>query len=338
MRRVFFLILGYIFEHMTFRRRISPRLIAVMVAPFALLALVAGRMLHIDDVPSFVEGKSAYAATPADTRGALLPASFPDQRREIFVNLKAALVIDNNSGSPLYAFSADSVRPVASISKLVSAITLLDMDFPRDSMVTITREDARRSSKSNLYVGDRVEAGDLLYVALIGSDNRAIRALGRTFGGSQENFARLMNKTCRKIGMRHTTMVEPSGLSKENVSNATDCALLVNYGLRYKEIMRASSKKSYRFAVTNRRGKHLYRKVITTNRLVYSRYKTLVGKTGFILAADYCLATILEDSKGRRLTVVALGAPRSSIRFKEARRLADFGFRKLRKASGATKS
>ncbi len=323
---------------MTFRHRLTPRFVVILIAPLILLTLIAGRTLRIDDAPSFIEGKSAYAASRPDARGALLPASFPDQRREIFVNLKAALVIDNNSGAPLYAYSADSVRPVASISKLVSAITLLDMDFPRDSIVTITREDARRSSKSNLYIGDRVEAGDLLYVALIGSDNRAIRALGRTFGGSHGEFAALMNKTCRKIGMRHTKMVEPSGLNKENVSNATDCALLVNYGLKYKEIVRASSKKSYRFPVTNRRGKHLYRKVITTNRLVYSRYKTLVGKTGFILAADYCLATILEDRNGQRLTVVALGAPRSSIRFKEARRLADFGFRKLRKAARASKS
>lgn len=323
---------------MTFHRRLTPRFVVILIAPLVLLALVAGRALRVDDAPSLVEGKSAYAATKADTRAALLPASFPDQRREIFVNLKAALVIDNNSGSPLYAYSADSVRPVASISKLVSAITLLDMDFPRDSVVTITKADARRSSKSNLYVGDRVEAGDLLHVALIGSDNRAIRALGRTFSGSREEFAKLMNKTCRKIGMRHTKMVESSGLNKENVSNATDCALLVNYGLKYSEIVRASSKKSYRFPVTNRRGKHLYRKVITTNRLVYSRYKTLVGKTGFIFAADYCLATILENRKGQRLTVVALGAPRSNIRFKEARRLADFGFRKLRKATRTAES
>ena len=320
-------------EMMLSRLKNSPRLFVLTVAPVALLALVAGRSLHIKEPPSF-ESQSAQAAT----RKIPPSVSFPDQRREIFVNLKAALVIDNSSGAPLYAFSADSVRPIASISKLISAITLLDMDFPRDSVVTVTREDARRSSKSNLYVGDRVEAGDLLYVALIGSDNRAIRALGRTFGGSYKKFGELMNQTCRRIGMTHTRMVEPSGLSKSNVSNAADCALLVNQALKYKEIVRASSKKTYRFLLTNRRGKKKYRRVVTTNRLVYSRYKTLVGKTGFILASDYCLATILENKKGERLTVVALGAPRSSIRFKEARRLADFGFRKLRKSHGSKSS
>ncbi len=313
-----------------------PRLIVVSLAPLVLLALVAGRSFQADDVPS-LDRQVVQAATLPKLAAVSKspPVSFPDQRREIFVNLKAALVIDNSSGSSLYAYSADSVRPVASISKLISAITLLDMKFDRDSVITITRADARRSSKSNLRRGDRVEAGDLLYVALIGSDNRAIRALGRTFGGSNEKFAKLMNETCQRIGMRHTKMVEPSGLNKSNVSNATDCALLVNYALKYKEIVRASSKKTFKFALTNRRGKSLYRRVVTTNRLVHSRYKTLVGKTGFILASDYCLATILENKKGERLTVVALGAPRSSIRFKEARRLADYGFRKLRKTRAA---
>ncbi len=315
---------------------LSPRLFVVAIAPLALLLLVGIRTFEVEDLPS-IEGQSVQAATlpevsTAKPRSSVKSVSFPDKRREIYVNLKAALVIDNNSGSSLYAFSADSVRPVASISKLISAITLLDMGFKRDSIVTITRADARRSSKSKLRRGDRIEAGDLLYVALIGSDNRAIRALGRTFGGSIEGFAKKMNATCQRIGMRHTKMLEPSGLNKGNVSNATDCALLVNYALKYKEIVRASSKKSYKFAVTNKRGKGLYRRVITTNRLVHSRYKTLVGKTGFILASDYCLATILENKKGERLTVVALGAPRSSIRFKEARRLADYGFRKLRKS------
>ncbi|MFQ5608420.1 MAG: hypothetical protein ACE5GA_10765, partial [Candidatus Zixiibacteriota bacterium] len=81
----------------------------------------------------------------------------------------------------------------------------------------------------------------------------------------------------------------------------------------------------------NRRGQTRVRAVATTNLLVYSHYKTLVGKTGYIRASDYCLATVLENQKGERLTVVALGAPWSKTRFKEARRLADFGFRKLKR-------
>lgn len=141
----------------------------------------------------------------------------------------------------------------------------------------------------------------------------------------------MMTQTARKLGLKQTSMVEPTGLSPANKSSALDCAILVNQALKYAEIVGASQKKSYRFAVTNKRGKKRYRSCVTSNRLVYSKYKTLVGKTGYIQAADYCLATTLENRAGDRLTVVVLGAPWSNTRFKEARRLADYGFRKLKK-------
>lgn len=260
-----------------------------------------------------------------------------DLNRELFCNLKAALVIDNATGNPLYSQSAQEVRSIASISKLLTAITLLDMNYNRDTIVTISKADGRRSSKSNLYIGDKAKAADLFKAAIIGSDNRSARALARTFGGSYEKFAEMMNQTAKRIGMTQTHMLEPTGLNSENRASALDCALLANKALMYPEIVKSSQTKSHRFAVTNKRGKTRYRRVGTTNLLVYSKYKTLVGKTGYIQAADYCLATVLENRAGDRLTVVVLGSPWSKTRFKEARRLADFGFRKLKK-SHATKT
>ncbi|MBN4072313.1 D-alanyl-D-alanine carboxypeptidase, partial [bacterium AH-315-F03] len=193
-----------------------------------------------------------------------------DLNRELFCNLKAALVIDNATGKPLYSQNAQEIRSIASISKLLTAITLLEMKYNSDTIVTITKQDGRRSSKSNLYIGDKVKASDLFKAALVGSDNRSARALARTFAGSYERFAELMNKTAKEIGMTQTHMSEPTGLNPENRSSALDCALLTNSALAYPEIVKASQTKSHRFSVINKRGKSRIRRVGTTNLLVYS--------------------------------------------------------------------
>ena len=263
---------------------------------------------------------------------------FSDKTRELYVNLKAALVIDNERGEVLYAKNAEQLRSIASISKLLMAITLLDLKYNRDSLIAITRDDMRRSSKSSFYRGDLVRAEDLFIASLVGSDNRAARALGRTFGGSYQGFAVKMNATALRLGLRHTSVVEPTGLNADNRSTAADCALLANRALMYPEIVNASKKRRHTVNVTNRQGKPRVRKVGATNLLVYSRYKTLIAKTGYIRASDYCLTTILENKQGQRLTIVALGAPWSRTRFKEARRLAEFGFRKLNKKRHPAKS
>lgn len=258
---------------------------------------------------------------------------FSDKSRELYVNLKAALVIDNERGEVLYAKNAQELRSIASISKLLMAVTLLDLKYNRDSLITINRDDMRRSSKSHFYRGDIVRAEDLFLAALIGSDNRAARALCRTFGASYQDFAQKMNATALRLGLRNTSVVEPTGLDEKNRSTAADCAMLANRALMYPEIVSASSKRRYSVNVTNRRGIPRVRRVGATNLFVYSRYKTLVAKTGYIRASDYCLTTVIENAAGQRLTVVALGAPWSRVRFKETRRLAEFGFRKLKKRS-----
>ncbi|MFQ5607890.1 MAG: D-alanyl-D-alanine carboxypeptidase family protein, partial [Candidatus Zixiibacteriota bacterium] len=174
---------------------------------------------------SYPAWESAERAVVPGSARAEASASTPtpdysDKSRELYVNLKAALVVDNVRGRALYAKNAEKSRPIASISKLLMAVTLLDMNYARDSLITVTREDMRRSSKSNLYRGDRARAEDLFFAALVGSDNRAARALARTFGGSYGEFAEKMNRTAHAIGLKHTSVVEPTGLDKRNRSSA----------------------------------------------------------------------------------------------------------------------
>lgn len=246
--------------------------------------------------------------------------------RAIYLNLKAAIAVDNETKEVLYSYNADEIRPVASITKLLTAMVVLDNYVP-DSVITITKTDARRSSKSLFRVGTKVRAIDLLHAALLQSDNRAARALARTVAGSYEKFAEMMNSKAEEIGLDNTKMCEPTGLDERNCSTAAECVKLLNNAiLLYPEIAEITSKKKYEFKPINKKRKL---RLINTNKMVFSKYRVLAGKTGYIIESDYCLATILENGHGEKITVVILGSPGPNTRFREARRLANYAFRKI---------
>ncbi len=193
----------------------------------------------------------------------------------------------------------------------------------------ITKEDARRSSRSIFRTGDKVKMKDLLHSALLQSDNRSARALARTVAGNIERFAERMNAKAKKLGLENTIMFEPSGLDERNQSTAADCARLVYYAMQYPEIARITSLKTYKFKLVNRNGRQ--KRLINTNKMVFSKYRVLAGKTGYIIESDYCLATIMENGVGDQITLVVLGSPGPQTRFKEARRLANYSFRKIKR-------
>jgi serine-type D-Ala-D-Ala endopeptidase (penicillin-binding protein 7) len=243
----------------------------------------------------------------------------------IRLNVKSGIAIDNKTHKVLYCYNADSMMPVASISKLLTAMVVLD-DYKPDSILTITTEDGLNSAKSSLRIGERITVRDLLHVALIRSDNRAARAISRSISPSYEIFANKMNAKAREIGLINTVMYEPTGLDERNRSTAADCARLINQAMLYPEIARITSLKDYSYRTVDR---HKLKRVVNTNKLVFSKYRILAGKTGYISESDYCLTTVIEDGSGKKVTVVVLGAPGPQTRFREARRLATWAFRRL---------
>jgi D-alanyl-D-alanine endopeptidase (penicillin-binding protein 7) len=246
--------------------------------------------------------------------------------RDIYLNLRAAIAVNNKNGKVLYSFNANEIRPIASISKLLTAMVVLD-NYNPNKVIEITRQDARKSAKSLFRTGTKVRAKDLLHAALLQSDNRSARALARTVAGSYEDFAILMNKKAREIGLEDTEMDEPTGLDERNCSTAADCArLVINAMIHYPEIARITSLKKYEFSPINKKRNI---RLINTNKMVFSKYKVRAGKTGYIIKSDYCVATVLENGKGKQITIVVLGSPGPNTRFREARRLANYAFRKL---------
>ncbi len=254
--------------------------------------------------------------------------ALPDSNisRAMYLNLKSAIAVDNKSGKVIYCYNAGNIRPVASLSKLLSVMIIYDKYNPK-AVIEINKSDSRRSSRSLFRVGDKVKAKDLLHAALLRSDNRACRALARTTMGSIENFVKEMNIRAKKLGLKNTKMYDPTGLDERNLSTAADCARLINAVIKdYPEIARISSLKKYNLKPVNRKRS---KRLINTNKMVFSKYNVIAGKTGFIIESDYCLVTVLENDQGEQVTIVVLGAPGPKTRFREARRLANYAFRQI---------
>lgn len=252
---------------------------------------------------------------------------FESVRKGPYLNLKSAILVNYDNGQVLFAKNPDKVRPVASISKLVTAMVVLDSGVDLDTTEVITAQDAYRSSRSRLRVGTRMTLRDYLHSTLMSSDNRAARALARAVAGSIEEFADLMNEKVKQLGLDKSRFEEPSGLSSKNVSTATEVAKILHYANDYPLIAKITSKKRYTLRFLDRPGRRLT--IGNTNRIIWSAWWVDAGKTGYIRAADYCLTTLVHNKEGQRLTLVVLGVPGDNLRFKEARRLLNWGFRNL---------
>ncbi len=248
------------------------------------------------------------------------------------INLASAVLVDYESGEVLYAKNPDSIRPIASISKLVAAMVIIDKGLDMSMTQTISREDAFHSSKSRLAVGYKLTLKDLLYAGLLVSDNRAIRALARAVSGDYDSFAAEMNAKVKALGLQNTQFYDPTGLDARNVSTAHEVALIIYHSSKYKTITDITSLSSYPARILNR--KRTFRILRNTNDLVKSKqYDVLAGKTGYIRASAYCLATLVANNRGDKLTLVVLGAPGEKLRFREARKMADWGFKQLKTLS-----
>jgi len=254
--------------------------------------------------------------------------NFDNVKKGPYLNLKSAILVNYENGDVIYSKNAETVRSIASISKLVTAMVLLDNGIDlKKKTEKITKKDAKRSSRSRLNIGFEMTLYDLLHASLMNSDNRAARALARAVSGSQEAFIKEMNRKVKQLGLKKTEFYDPTGLDSRNVSTAHEVAKILHYAYQYKLIAEITSKKKYRVKILNR--KNTYRPMANTNMIIHSPYKVLSGKTGYIRAADYCLTTLIRNKKGERLTLVVLGVPGDKLRFKEARRLIDWGYKNI---------
>lgn len=238
------------------------------------------------------------------------------------LHVKAAYVEDASNGQVLFQKNPERVYPIASLTKLVSALVLLDTNPDWDRVVEIIPEDVKNSSRSHIRPREEICVRDLFHAALMSSDNVATKALARTSGFTSEEFVRRMNSMADSLGLPGAHFVEPTGLSEQNVATAQAVAKLLRTAANSEIVSAIMQKQTYEF--TSNRRRH---RLVNTNRLLRSKWHVTAGKTGFISEAGYCLATNIEGPAGAEITAVVLGAPSNALRFAEARRILDWTFR-----------
>ena len=211
--------------------------------------------------------------------------------RKIALRSSSALVQDAETGEVVFGKNTDAVVPIASITKLMTAMVILDSGLDLEEKVVLHREDAvaMKGSRSRLQTGLSISRGDLLLLALMSSENRAAAALGLSYPGGMEVFVDAMNAKAALIGMHESRFVEPTGLSPANVSTASDLARLVRAAHEYPLIREYSTKdRAAVRATTGRKMRAL--NYGNTNGLVRSKHWDIeLSKTGYISEAGRCL-------------------------------------------------
>lgn len=229
-----------------------------------------------------------------------------------------ALVMDQETNEVLFAKNSDAVLPIASLTKLMTALIVVEARQPMDETITITSEDVdtEKFSSSRLAVGTTLSRGDALHLALMSSENRAAHALGRHYPGGLPAFVQAMNAKARLLGMFDTHYVEPTGLSSQNQSSAKDLANLVKSAYQQHTIRELSTSTDYAVQVGAR---HLQFR--TTNSLVRSpSWDIGLQKTGYIVEAGRCLV-MQARMAGRKLIMVFLDSTGKYSRQGDAERV-----------------
>ncbi len=229
-----------------------------------------------------------------------------------------AFVQDLESSDVLFAKNESAVLPIASITKLMTALVVVDAGQPLDEMLSITAEDidTQKNTRSRLSVGTQLSRTDLLHLALMSSENRAANALGRNYPGGLAAFVEAMNAKAALLGMNDTRYVEPTGLSSSNVSSPRDLVRLLRAGAQRPLIRQYTTDTDYEVEVAGRQ--QMFR---NTNNLVSKPdWGIIVSKTGFINEAGRCLV-MLANIDGRDLAIVLLDSVGSLTRTADAVRI-----------------
>lgn len=236
------------------------------------------------------------------------------------VDLKSAvaLVLDQDTNEVLLSKNAQAVLPIASITKLMTAVVVVEAKQPLDEVLSITSDDidTEKHSRSRLAPGTQLTRGEMLHLALMSSENRAANALGRNYPGGLQAFVAAMNAKAKALGMADTKYVEPTGLSSSNQSSAHDLALLVKHAHGHELIRELSTSREYQVAIGKRQ-----MQFHTTNALVRNPlWEIGLQKTGYITEAGRCMV-VQAQLAGRKLIVVLLDSAGKYSRVGDAERI-----------------
>lgn len=263
-------------------------------------------------------GATAFAGESPDSEQRVLRVWEQLEPKKLRLKSKGALIADE-FGNRLYAKDADSPRPIASLTKLMTAMVVLDARLPLDEKIKITKDDRDliKLTGSRLKYGATLSRRDTIALALMSSENRAAAALARTYPGGTEAFVEAMNEKAHELHMRNSRFADPAGLNPENVASPSDLARMVLAASRYPLIHEVTTTRYQDVRPYRRRGPLRY---VNTNRLLRNKHWDIqVSKTGYINEAGRCLA-MLVDIEGTEMVMVFLDSYGKLTPFGDANR------------------
>ncbi len=250
------------------------------------------------------------------------------------INSTAALLIDEATAQDIFSRNAEAVMPLASLTKLVTAVVFLDTKPDWKKVVAYNKADEEKTwqyadkndiAKLNLKDGDKLTIRDLWLTTLMASTNNTAETLARLSGLEREQFIQAMNDKVKDWGAFNANFIEPTGLSPLNVSSARDYAIISKAALQNKDIAEATSLARYKF--TTRRDK-IKKTIVNTNKLLAVMPEITGGKTGYLDEAGYCLMSKVKFGQHNLIGVI-LGAPEREQSFTEMSDLLEYGIRQI---------
>jgi D-alanyl-D-alanine endopeptidase (penicillin-binding protein 7) len=257
--------------------------------------------------------------TSAGVQGATTESRFGDVKGDPKLRSASALITDAK-GEIIYSKDIDTVRPIASLTKLMTAMVILDAGLDLDEKITITRDDRDlvRLTGSRLEYGATLSRQELLQLALMSSENRAATALGRTFPGGMDNFVVGMNAKAAALGMSNSHFSDPAGLNADNTATAKDLSKMVAAANTYPLITQATTTLRQEVHPYSRRGPLRYG---NTNRLLKNKnWDIALSKTGYINEAGRCLI-MQANIDGEEVSIVLLNSFGKLTPFGDSNRL-----------------
>ncbi len=232
---------------------------------------------------------------------------------------------DVETGATLYEKNTYQTRPIASITKLMSALVILEKNPDWDLSAVVVSDNIL---DTHMYAGDTYTLDELWISSLVGSSNKAILTLADAVGWPREAFVERMNQKALELGMSDSNFVDPTGIEAGNIATASDVALLLEESMRQEKIVEALLTREQDLYSKERENSH---HIWNTNWLLlgwipHTLPEILGGKTGYIPASGYNFAMQIVNEQGKIIDVVVLGADVHEARFTEARDVAESVF------------
>jgi D-alanyl-D-alanine endopeptidase (penicillin-binding protein 7) len=300
------------------------------------------RVIDLDKVAfkkiaSTGDGLVKIKIEPLKVVSSALNIKMAQQKIEPIISASSAIILNEKNLQILWSKNSDKISPLASLTKLVAAKVFLDLKPSLNKIVTYKIQDEKYnneyckpgdSARLKLKDGETLTSENLLYAALVGSNNNAVESLVRASGLSRANFIAQMNKTAKDLGATSTKFIEPTGLSPKNVSSPYEYAILTKEILNNPLIQKISTTASYKFKTLNTKKEF---RVTNTNKLVQASSYSIIGsKTGYLDEAGYCLMTRVKTAQGN-LIVVNFSSKNREESFLDNETLIRYGSLQLKK-------